>query len=88
MVLIFNTFRYHKFVKSKDLSMKSDTDMDCVFGKRRKKRKRTKSENESDGGGSKEQQKVMLWSCGIKLVQILLNGKLRSVAFKAIKFEF
>lgn len=62
MVLIFNTFRYHKFVKSKDLSMKSDTDMDCVFGKRRKKRKRTKSENESDGGGSKEQQKVMLWN--------------------------
>lgn len=62
MMLIFNIFRYHKFVKSKDLSMKSDTDMDCVFGKRRKKRKRTKSENESDGSGSKEQQKVILWN--------------------------
>lgn len=38
--------------------MKSDNDMDCVFGKRHKKRKRTKSENESEEKEPQEQQKV------------------------------
>ncbi|XP_011410017.1 PREDICTED: PIN2/TERF1-interacting telomerase inhibitor 1-like [Amphimedon queenslandica] len=64
---------YHKFLKSKDLSMKSENDMDCVFGKRHKKRKRTKSENESEEKEPQEQQKEATVSCLIPTIKSELS---------------
>ena len=36
---IYN-FRYHNVLKSKDLSMRTNEDIDCVFGRRRKRSKK------------------------------------------------
>ena len=73
-------YSYHKFIKSKDLSVKSENDMDCVFGKRRKKRKRTKSENESKEKEPQEQEKVNYHSSHIssKFTMITFIAKIGS----------
>jgi Pin2-interacting protein X1 len=41
---------YHKHLKSKDLSMKSDDDLACVFGKRKRKRTEDGEERQSVPG--------------------------------------
>ena len=35
-------YRYHKFLRSKDLSRKANEDINCVFGKRKRKRESDK----------------------------------------------
>ena len=58
---IYN-FRYHNVLKSKDLSMRTNEDIDCVFGRRRKPSKKEQVPLFNIHYSSKSQTSIILSS--------------------------